>query len=241
MSVKTNIPKAMREFEKSIQDLLKDTQSLEASLATQAMDEVRKFGLIKGELKKNSKNQYDNIRASDSGIILHRDKSRKGETKDRTQYKYYGKMRQRQRRYAPRDRGQQRVRKVFHKKKMAVRTGDFYSIFERKTAFTVKSGKLVQDRNKAKITVEKFGLAKSKQTKSITFRFDGKEGEALRLLSYGSARTREIKLDNGKQLKGKKGKRDIVANAIRKTFNRHNRMIQKYINSDYAKRFNKIK
>ena len=99
---------------------------------------------------------------------------------------------------------------------------------------------MLQTRKKAKIEIGKFGTGKN-QTKSITFEFYGKEGEALRLLSYGKARKQPLTLDNGKQLKGKKGKRDIVANAIRKTFNRHNRMIQKYIDSTYAKKFAGIK
>lgn len=237
--VKTNIPKAIREFEKSIDDLMKETESLEASLAVQAMNEVRRSGLIRGEHADKNKRRYEDIKQSDSGIIIQRAKSQKGKTKNRNSYKYKGQTRQRKRKYMPRNRGDVRIRKVFHKRKMAVRSGDFYEIFSHKTQFSMSAGKLTQSRKNALIKVGSFN--QKDKLKTIEFSFFGAEGKSLRMLSYGRKRTQPLKIENGKELKGRKGKRDIVANALRKTFNRHNKLIQKYIDSDYKKRFDRIK
>lgn len=234
MSVKSNIPKAMKAWISSIEELKDELSGIEGALAVEAMREVKKKGLIKGELQKNSKTQYADIQISDPHIIVHRAKSRRG-----WKYSRLKDHKDRKRKFAERpNRALPRIKKVFHKRRIAVRTGNFFRMFDVKNEFRVNHGKLIQRSDQLTMEVEKY---KKDGTKSITFKFSGNEGVSLRSLSRGYGKARPIKLDNGKQLKGKKGKRDVVANAIRRTFNKHNRVLKKHIDSDYAKRFNKIK
>ena len=95
-----------------------------------------------------------------------------------------------------------------------------------------------QNRTDAKITIENFKSGR----KSILFEFFGVSGKTLRRLSYGQKRNQVVTTSEGKTLRGRKGKRDVVRNNIRRVFvGGHNKAIQKYIDSDYAKIFRGIK
>lgn len=234
MPVKTNVTKVIREFDSSLTALYNEIGQIEASLAVKVMDDIRERGLIQGE---QNKSQYLNFKRKETGMIVQR-RSQKYRTKDRNRYKYYGNVRNRENKYAPRDRGEPRVRIVFHKKKMAVRSGNFYKVFATKKSFHKTATAMIQNRYNSKIMIEK--IQNKDRTRKLSFAFDGPEGKALLLKSYGQKRIQPLRLDNGKEVFGRKGKRDIVANNIRRVFNTHNKIIQKHIDTDYLKRFNKI-
>ena len=134
--------------------------------------------------------------------------------------------------------GRQKARKIFVKNRIAVRKSNLFEIFEHKTKFSKGFKGLVQKRKNAKITIEKFRDGK----KSIRFEFFGSDGRMLRLKSFGNKRKQVVTTAEGKQLKGRKGKRDVVRNNIRRVFiGLHNKALKKYVDSDYAKDFKKIK
>lgn len=238
--VKSNITPAMRKFERGFLDMLKETGNKAGALSSLAMDDIRTKGLIKGELEKDSKRQYADIRQNIAGVIEQRRPSQKGKTKDKQRYKHYGKIYKRRNRYAPRDRGPRAIKRVFHKSRIAVRTGNFVKMFEHKTNYNRIGDKLVQTRRGALIEIQNFDEKKNKTSQMISFSFLGNEGKSLRMLSYGRRRKVPITLENGKSLKGRKGKRDITR-FVRGTFRKWNKAIELDVLSNYKKEFKKIK
>jgi len=208
--VTSNVPKAMREFQKGFDKLQKELLNEEATLAVMAMDNVRERGLVKGEQTKSGR--YLDIKQKVSGIISYSPPKKGG--------------------------GRQKARKIFAKNRIAVRESKMFETFEHKTTFSKSRGGLVQTRKDARIRIEKFG----KKGKSVYFEFFGGTGKSLRSLSFGSKRKQVVTTAEGKTLKGKRGKRDVVRNNIRRTFvGLHNKALQKYIDTDYSRNFRKIK
>ena len=208
--VTSNVPKAMREFQKGFEKLQKELLNEEATLAVMTMDAIKERGLVKGEQTKSGR--YLDIKQSVSGIISYSRPLKKG--------------------------GRSKPRKIFAKNRIAVRTSKMLETFEHKTSFQKSRGGLVQNRVDSKIRIEKFG----KNKKSIYFEFFGGTGKSLRGLSFGQKRQQEVTTAEGKTLKGKKGKRDVVRNNIRRVFvGLHNKALQKYVDTDYARKFKRIK
>jgi hypothetical protein len=133
--------------------------------------------------------------------------------------------------------GRSKPRRIFAKNRIAVRKSKLLEVFEHKVAFRKTSRGLEQRRTDAKIKIQNFKDGK----KTITFEFFGTSGRSLRNLSVGQRRTQTVTTAEGKELRGRKGKRDVVRNNIRRTFvGGHNKALQKYIDSKYAKDFRKI-
>ena len=134
--------------------------------------------------------------------------------------------------------GRSKARNIFVKNKIVARKSNLFETFEHKTQFSKGTSGLVQNRKDARITIENF----NRNRKSIKFEFFGGTGRNLRLLSYGQKRTQKVTTSEGKELKGRKGRRDVVRNNIRRIFvGGHNKALQKYIDSDYVRAFKRIK
>ena len=168
-------------------------------------------------------------------------KSQKGRSANWQRYKYNGQLRKRKNRYSPRNRGPRSVKRVFHKSKIAVRTGDFYQVFEHKTSFNEVGDKWTQTRKGAKIEIKNFDKRKDKTAQTIEFKFYGTEGKSLRMLSYGRKREVPLKLASGKTLKGKKGRRDVVGRGLRATFNKWNKIVMAPELKAYKQRFDRAR
>ena len=116
--VTSNVPKAMREFEKGFDKLQKELLNKEATLAVMTMDAIKERGLVKGEQTKSGR--YLDIKQKVSGIIS----------------------------YSPPGKGgkRQKPRKIFAKNRIAVRGSKMLETFEHKTSFQKSRGGLVQNR-----------------------------------------------------------------------------------------------
>ena len=223
----------MREFEAGFQKLQSELQNEEARLAVMTMDNIRGRGLVKGEQKGDT---YKDIKQNVTGIINYKKplKSKRGKTR------LTGNRKKKAREFFKNLKPGEfnRPRKIFVKNRIAVRKSNLFEIFDHKTNFSKGFKGLVQKRKNAKITIEKFRDGK----KSVRFEFFGSDGRMLRLKSFGNKRKQVVTTAEGKQLKGRKGKRDVVRNNIRRVFvGLHNKALKKYVDSDYAKDFKKIK
>ena len=99
--VKSNIPKAMREFQKSFKTLNAELMNREATLITMTMNDIRERGLVKGEQDGKT---YKDIKQAVSGIISYTRPLKRG--------------------------GRSKPRRIFAKNRIAVRKSKLFDVFE---------------------------------------------------------------------------------------------------------------